>query len=121
MAYVKPPEYVAPALDGYSLRLAATRRLYGGGTMLQHAPSMSALGAGSVLKVNPTDLERLGVADGGRVKVSSSRSSFVTDAHADASLPKGIAVVTVNQLEGPNPHELIDATQPVTDIRVETV
>jgi anaerobic selenocysteine-containing dehydrogenase len=89
--------------------------------MLRHAPSMSELGAGSMLKVNPTDLEQLGVTDGNRVKVSSARSSFTTEAHGDASLPKGIAVVVVNQLEGPNPYELIDATQPVTDIRVETV
>jgi hypothetical protein len=29
--------------------------------------------------------------------------------------------MVVNQLEGPNPHELIDAALPVTDIRVETV
>jgi NADH-quinone oxidoreductase subunit G len=121
ISYTRPAPYEAPALDGYSLRLAATRRLYDAGTMLRHAPSMAALGAGSQLKVNPTDLERLGVPDGGRVKVSSARSSFITDAHADASLAKGIATMVVNQLEGPNPHELIDAALPVTDIRVETV
>ncbi len=121
MAYTPPAPYRAPALDGYSLRLAAIRRLYDTGTMLRHAPSMADLASGSALTVNPTDLERLGVADGGRVKVSSARSSFQTDAQADASLPKGVAVLVVNQLEGPNPYELIDATQPVTDIRVETV
>jgi NADH-quinone oxidoreductase subunit G len=121
MAYTRPPTYTAPPLDGYSLRLAATRRLYDAGTMLRHAPSMAALAPGATLHVNPTDLERLGLSGGDRVKVSSSRASFTTEAHADERLPKGVASLTVNQLEGPNPHELIDASLPVTDIRVETV
>jgi NADH-quinone oxidoreductase subunit G len=121
MAYVRPPAYTAPPLDGYSLRLAATRRLYDAGTMLRHAPSMAALAPGATLNVNPTDLERLGLSGGDRVKVSSSRASFTTEAHADERLPKGVAALIVNQLEGPNPHELIDASLPVTDIRVETV
>jgi anaerobic selenocysteine-containing dehydrogenase len=121
MAYTRPPAYTSPPVDGYSLRLAAVRRLYDGGTMLRHAPSMAGIGAGAILRVNPTDLERLGLTDGDRVKVSSARASFTTEAHADAVLPKGVAAVVVNLLEGPNPHELIDASQPVTDIRVETV
>jgi hypothetical protein len=42
------------------------------------------------------------------------------DAHASTAIPKGTAALAVNQT-GPNPSELIDATNDVTDIRVETV
>jgi anaerobic selenocysteine-containing dehydrogenase len=112
--------YVAPAVDSYSLRLIAHRKLYDLGTLLQHAPSIAALTPGSTLLVNPYDLDRLGVSDGGRVKMTSPRATLTVEAHASTTIPKGSAALTVNQ-PGPDPADLIDATQPVTDIRIETL
>ncbi|MEY2570446.1 MAG: NADH-quinone oxidoreductase subunit [Acidimicrobiaceae bacterium] len=119
LTWTRPARYETPARDSYSLRLHATRKLYDLGTIVQHAPSLAGLAGGSELHVNGYDLERLGVADGGRVKVSSSRGSVTLEAHVDAALPKGTAHLTVNQ-PGADPSELIDATAPVTDIRIES-
>jgi len=112
--------YDAPAVDSYSLRLIAHRKLYDLGTLVQHAPSIAGLTPGSTLLVHPYDLDRLGVTDGGQVKVTSSRTTLTVDAHASTLVPKGSAALTVNQ-PGPDPADLIDATQPVTDVRIETV
>jgi anaerobic selenocysteine-containing dehydrogenase len=112
--------YEAPALDSYSLRLIATRKLYDLGTLVQHAPSIAGLAPGSELLVHPYDLDRLGVRAGGRVKVTSPRTTLTVEAHASTAIPKGSAALTVNQA-GPDPADLIDATQPVTDVRIETV
>jgi NADH-quinone oxidoreductase subunit G len=120
LGWRRPARYETPARDAYSLRLVATRKLYDRGTLVQHAPSLAELAPGTDLLVNPADLERLGVAAGGRVKVSSSRGSVTLEAQVDASLPKGTAHLHVNQ-PGADPFELIDAAAPVTDIRIEHI
>jgi anaerobic selenocysteine-containing dehydrogenase len=112
--------YESPSVDAYALRLITQRKLYDCGTLVQHSPSMAHLAPGSTLLVHPSDLDRLGVADGGRLKIGSPRSSITLDAHASTAIPKGAAVLAVNQ-PGPDPFDLIDATQDVTHIRVETV
>ncbi len=119
LAWTRPPAYDTPARDSYSLRLVATRKLYDNGTLVQHARSLAHLATGSELRVNLSDLERLGVADGARVKVSSARGAMTVDAHVDASIPRGTAALVVNQ-PGIDPAELIDASAPVTDIRIES-
>jgi NADH-quinone oxidoreductase subunit G len=119
MTWQRPERYETPPRDSYSLRLVATRKLYDHGTLLQHAPSLAELAPGTELRVSSFDLERLGVGDGGRVKVSSSRGSVMFDVHADPSLPKGTAHLNVNQ-PGPDPAVLIDVSLPVTDIRIES-
>jgi NADH-quinone oxidoreductase subunit G len=112
--------YESPAVDAYSLRLIAHRKLYDLGTLVQHARSISELAPGSTLLVHPYDLDRLGVRDGGQVKVTSPRTTLTADAHASTLIPKGSAALTVNQ-PGPNPADLIDAAQDVTDVRIETI
>ncbi|MGH9244526.1 MAG: NADH-quinone oxidoreductase subunit NuoG [Acidimicrobiales bacterium] len=116
-----PPAAVAatPPVDSYSLRLVAHRKLYDYGTLTQHAPSLIDLASESVLRMNPWDLDRLGVDAGGRVKVTSPRATVTVGALPDPSVPKGVAAMAVNQ-RGTSPAELIDAAAPVTEIRVET-
>ena len=109
-----------PPVDSYSLRLVTSRKLYDAGTVVQRSPSLAPLAPGSPLRVNPADLDRLGLASGSRVRVTSSRTSLVLDAHADPGVPKGTAVLWFNQ-PGPGAADLIDATGTVTDVRVETV
>jgi anaerobic selenocysteine-containing dehydrogenase len=72
------------------------------------------------LLVHPYDLDRLGVSDGGQVKVTSPRTTLTVEAHASTTIPKGSVALTVNQ-PGPDPADLIDATRAVTDVRIETV
>jgi predicted molibdopterin-dependent oxidoreductase YjgC len=110
--------YEAPAVDSYSLRLVTTRKLFDNGTLVQHSPSIAHLVGTSRLLVNSYDLDRLGVSDGGAVKVTSPRGSARFDVHATSAVPKGTAAVVLNQA-GANANVLIDATTPVTEIRVE--
>ncbi|HYD11163.1 MAG TPA: NADH-quinone oxidoreductase subunit NuoG [Acidimicrobiales bacterium] len=109
-----------PAVDSYSLRLVVGRTLYDGGTFVQRSSSLSRLANESALRVNPGDLDRLGVTSGGQVRVTSSRTSLTLGVVADERVPRGVAALAFNQL-GVDVGELIDVTSPVTDVRVETV
>jgi len=117
----RPAESIAdiPGRDNYSLRLVATRTLYDQGVLLQHSPSMANLAAPAVMRVNPLDFERLGVGAGEDVKVSSARGSMTIRVEVDEAVPRGSATVAFNH-DGLNASDLIDASSPVTDIRVET-
>ena len=108
-----------PPLDRYSLRLVATRKLYDQGVAVQHSPSLAGLAPGSILRVNPYDFDRLGVAAGDVVRVHSSRADLRVEIAADAGLPRGAAAVYFNQADLAA-GSLIDATARVTDVRVET-
>jgi formylmethanofuran dehydrogenase subunit D len=85
---------------------------------VQHSPSIAQLVGTTRLLVNSYDLDRLGVSDGGAVKVTSPRGSARFDVQATSAVPKGTAAVALNQ-SGPSANVLIDATTPVTEIRVE--
>jgi predicted molibdopterin-dependent oxidoreductase YjgC len=108
-----------PALDAYSLRLVSSRKLYDLGVALQRSPSMAGLAGEAVLRMNPTDHERLGFAERAQAKVTSSRTTFLVDAVADPAVARGVAVLAFNQ-HGVRAADLIDATAAVTDVRVET-
>ncbi len=106
-------------LDAYSLRLVTSRSLYDGGVGVQHSPSLASLAPGTRLRANPHDLSRLGIRPGDLVRVTSARASLVLEAASDAGVPRSSAVVDFNQPdEGAG--DLIDATQGVTEVRVET-
>jgi NADH-quinone oxidoreductase subunit G len=109
-----------PPVDSYSLRLVSSRKLYDAGTLTAHSPSMAPLAPGARLQVNPADLDRLGVKSGGRVRVTSPRTSLVLETVADIAVPQGTAALPFNQ-PGAGAADLIDSTGPVTDLRVETI
>ncbi|WP_305792531.1 molybdopterin dinucleotide binding domain-containing protein, partial [Salmonella enterica] len=122
-----PLRYVAadapggpPPIDSYSLRLVSGRKLYDAGTFVTHSPSLAPLATTAPLRVHPSDLERLGLTSGARVRVTSSRTSLVLVTEADAGVPARTAVLTFNQ-PGPGAADLIDATGLVTDVRIETL
>jgi len=119
LTWAPRPAWTAPAVDAYSLRLVTARKLYDHGTLVQHSPSLAALSPGGRLLVNPYDLDRLGVADGGAVNVTSARASTHLEAHASTAVPRGAAALVWGQ-EDARPNVLIDARAPVTEIRVET-
>ena len=109
-----------PPVDSYSLRLVAGHRLYDDGTLVQHSPSLAPLAHGSAIRVNPSDLERLGLTAGDAVRVTSSRTSLTLTAEADAGVPKGIAAMAFDQ-PGPGAADLVDVTAGITDVRIETL
>ncbi len=106
--------------DAYALRLVAARKLYDKGDMVLRSPSIAMLASDAVLFVNPSDRDRIGVRDGDNVRVTTGRGSLVLPVKADPTTPAGVAFLPFTQT-GPGPADLIDASQPVTDLRVETL
>ena len=70
--------------------------------------------------IHPYDRDRLGVADGQQVRATTGRGSVELQVRGDPDTPQGTAFVAINQA-GPGAADLIDLSQPVTDLRVETV
>ena len=108
-----------PAPDNYSLRLFTPRRLYDAGTLVAHAPSLAGLAGEAALHLSPRDFDKLGVDDGARVKVTSAVDTMTVAVHRDARVATGAAVIPLHQ-PGGGGAQLIDARQPVTDVRIET-
>jgi NADH-quinone oxidoreductase subunit G len=105
-----------PVLDSYSLRLVVTRSLFDDGTLVQHAPSLAPLARAAQVRANHYDLDRLGLGTGGRVKVKGNRATFLADAAVDDGVPRGsVALVFCEEAA-----DLIDAAEPVVDVRLET-
>jgi predicted molibdopterin-dependent oxidoreductase YjgC len=110
-----------PRRDAYAVRLVSARKLYDAGAIVQHCASLAHLAPRTRLHMNPSDLDRLGVSTGGRVKVSSQRGSATVEVEVVDGLPRGSASLTFNGPGDADAADLIDATQPVTELRVETV
>ncbi|HUF84195.1 MAG TPA: NADH-quinone oxidoreductase subunit NuoG [Acidimicrobiia bacterium] len=117
-----PASAAPPAVkrDAYALRMVVGRSLYDAGRINSEAPSLAPLAPGQVLLVHPKDFDRVGVTPGARVRVTSARGSVQIPMRPDPSTPEGVAFLSFNQ-RGEGAGDLIDAGQPVTDIRVETL
>ena len=106
--------------NSYDYRLVVSRKLYDQAMGTAMSPSLAGLAAGAMVHLNPLDLERVGVVDGAQAKVSSAKGTVVLRAVADSTVLRGTAWVPFNQ-PGTNIGELIDCSQPVTDIRIENL
>jgi NADH-quinone oxidoreductase subunit G len=109
-----------PGLDGYSLRLVSGRLLYDEGTLTQASPSLAHLAPAGRLRVNPHDLDRLGVTTGGRVRMTWPRGSAVIEVAGDPGVPRGSASLPFNLAGTAAAADVIDATAAVNDVRIET-
>ena len=109
----------APPRDAYALRLVTGRLCYDRGRAVTGTPGLAALVSEPVLRANPSDVTRIG-SDRGSVRVTSARGSLVVRIVADARVPAGVARFDLTA-DGEGPAELIDASSPVTDLRVESV
>jgi NADH-quinone oxidoreductase subunit G len=119
LRYVATDAWSVPGpVDAYAMRLVASRSLYDKGTLLAHSPSLAGLAPGPRLSLNPIDFDKVGVAPGADVRVTSSSGSLILPVVSDASVPRGRAVVTANQ-DGPRVTELMSAGVATVDIRVE--
>ena len=105
------------------------RELYDGGRIVTETPLLAPLAPGCVLLVNRADRDRIGVADGGEVKVTTARGSRVFAVRADVAIPAGVGFLAINQPGTPSepggmpagPSDLIDVDAPITDLRVESI
>jgi NADH-quinone oxidoreductase subunit G len=122
---VEAPQLPAP--DAYSLRLVSPRRLYDHGVLLEACLSLAPLAAPVTARAHPYDLGHLGVDSAARVRVRSSRGALELEAVSDAGVPKGVVCIDFN-LHGDDPSaapvgasDLIDVSEPVVDVRLETL
>jgi len=108
-------------VDSYSLRLVASRALYDNGAGVNAVPALAGLVATAPLRVNPHDLDDLGVPAGGSVRVRTASASAVLTAMPDASLPRKVVATEFNVPLGEGTvADLIDVGAPVVELRMET-
>jgi NADH-quinone oxidoreductase subunit G len=119
-----PPSVAAPHVgptDSYSLRLVASRTLYDEGAANSASPALAALVQPASLRVNPSDLDDLGVAAGGEVRIRTANAEAVVVAIPDPSLPPRVVATVFNVPLGESTvADLIDSSSPVVELRMET-
>ncbi len=116
--------------DEFPIRLTTGRRLDSFNTGVQTGGYSSPLRRGESLDIHPTDGNRLGVADGERVRVVSRRGSVEVPVRYDPILRSGLAFMTLHFQDDVATNLLtIDATDPksgtaefkATAIRIEKI
>ena len=115
----EPPGIEEPARDAYVFRLVSGRRLYDLSTSVQNSPSLAGLATETLLHINPKDLDGLGVLDGSRIKVTSSRVDTVMTLAGDEAVSRGTVWLGFN-LPGHSAAELIDVTDPITELQLDS-
>ena len=97
----------------FPIRLTTGRRLDSYNTGVQSAGYRSPLRRGESLDISPEDAERLGLADGEVVRVTSRRGSLEAPVRIDPSLRPGLTFMTLHFQDDVATNLLtIDATDP---------
>ena len=86
---------------------------------MQNSPSLAGLATETLLHINPKDLDGLGVLDGSRIKVTSSRVDTVMTLAGDEAVSRGTVWLGFN-LPGHSAAELIDVTDPITELQLDS-
>ena len=99
--------------DDFPIRLTTGRRLDSYNTGVQSGGYSSPLRRGESLDLSPEDCERLGVADGEEVRISSRRGAITAPVRIDESLRPGLAFMTLHFPDEVETNVLtIEATDP---------
>jgi formate dehydrogenase major subunit len=118
----RPAEFAAlkhsPPVDvldeEYPIRLTTGRRLDSYNTGVQSSGFASPLLRGGAIELCPEDAEKLGVAAGEQVRVTSRRASVVAPVLIDPGLRPGLAFMTMHFPDEVDTNSLtIEATDPV--------
>ncbi len=112
--------HVGP-IDGYSVRLVVSRRLFDAGDATSSVPALAGLLSPGVLRANPHDLDDLGVVSGGSVRLRSATTTLVVPVEPDPTLPRRVVAADFNvPLGDETAADVIDHAFPVVDLRMET-
>ncbi len=107
----EPP--VDELTEEFPLRLTTGRRLESFNTGVQTGGYTSPLRRGESIDVSPEDADRLGVAEGEVVRVTSRRGSVDAPVHVDQGLRPGLVFMTLHFPDQVETNVLtIDATDP---------
>jgi formylmethanofuran dehydrogenase subunit D len=107
-------------VDAYSHRLVVSRKLYDNAVSTRFSDHLAPLAPGPVLRLSPSDFERVGVASGGQLQVTSERGSVVVAVDSDPAVPDGVALLAANQADVAA-EDLIDLDARLTKVRIETL
>ena len=115
-----PAEPYQASPSSYDYRLAVSRKLYDRAVLTSMSPSLAKLPIGAGAHIHPLDLDRIGEPDGAEVKLVSVKGSVVMHLVADDAVQRGTIWAPFNQA-GADITEIVDATAPVTDVRIERI
>jgi predicted molibdopterin-dependent oxidoreductase YjgC len=96
------------------------RTLYDGGVLVAKTPAFGPLVRAAELRIHHTDRDRIGVADGDTVRVTSAAGQMELPVRTDDGVAPGTASLPWN-LPGQEAARLVDASTAVTDLRVESM
>ncbi|MDQ6838616.1 MAG: NADH-quinone oxidoreductase subunit NuoG [Actinomycetota bacterium] len=103
---------------GDGLRLVATRNLWDAGTIVTRSSGLGGLAPAPTVGIRPDDLERLGIAEGTSVRITSAKGTVVAPARAEWGLaPRCVSLPWNSPLAAIN--TLIDAAAPYTEVGLE--
>jgi len=108
--------------NSYDYRLVVSRTMYDQAVGTVKSPSLAVLAVNVAAFVNPADADKIGVSEGGEVRITGVRGSISLPLHINADVPRGTLLVPYNHVSsGPSTdiRELIDASAAVTDVRIE--
>ncbi len=102
----------------YPLLLTTGRRLfhYHTGTLTRRVKGLNAIVDREYVQIHPADASRLGVADGGTVKVASRRGQVEGTARVTTSVPEGVVFMDFHFAETPTNALTNSAYDPVAKI-----
>lgn len=106
--------------NSFDYRLAVSRKLYDRaiGTAMSH--SIAKLAPGAAAHVHPLDLDQLGVAEGGDVKLIGPKATAVLPVVSNPAIARGVVWAPFNQ-GGGNVEDIIDSSATVVDVQIEVV
>ena len=108
--------------NSYDYRLVVSRTMYDQAVGTVKSPSLAVLAVNVAAFVNPADADKIGVSEGGEVRITGVRGSITLPLHINDDVPRGTLLVPYNHVSsGPSTdiRELIDASAAVTDVRIE--
>ncbi len=100
--------------EEYPVLLSTGRMLYHYNIMTRHSRSLENLRPHELAQVNPADAEKLDLAEGEMVRVSSRRGSITTRVTVTDKVPQGVAFMTFHYKESPVNELTNAAADPVT-------
>jgi predicted molibdopterin-dependent oxidoreductase YjgC len=113
-----------PLADAYSLRVNLSRRLYDRGSAMLASPALVGLIGATTVGLNHFDLDRLGVTTGDVVSVTGAHGDVSLPVVLNDGVPRGCIDIAFNTLDANGENalaQLFDATNVITQVRVETL
>ncbi len=116
-----PVVYRPPAEEPdeeYPFLLSTARMLFHwhGGTMSRRSPGLDTIAPEAEVELHPADAQRLGIAEGDLVRVTSRRGTVCAAAHLTKRSPAGLIFMTFHFAEAATNLLTIDAVDPTAKI-----